>query len=169
MRLQRSRLFHGCCTAGIPRLAQHRRLVSLAAERRGDFSGTQFVFRRRSGCHRILQRKDLAHRFAGRQYRAEAIRTGAAAHGEPERPAREAPPGSLCGHSAVAGPRGHLDRGQTLLFAFRLRSAAHPESRLCRCQGRAQGAGRLHADHATGARLLARSATRTGGANWRSC
>ena len=126
-----------------------------ATECGGDFSRTRLLCRRRAGRHRICQRQNCAHRFLAGPHRAESLRPRAATHRESLGPARKAAAGAVQRHSAVAGARGDLRRGQALLPPFRLRHVPHDEGGIRRPEGRPQGTGRVDPLDATRARLLA--------------
>ena len=116
----------------------------------------------------VRQRPNLADRLPARQYGARPIPARAAAHHQPLRPQpREAPPGEVRRYPESADRRRHLGRGQALLPAPGLRPAAHREGGLCGPERGAQGAGRVHAEPATGAETCGWIPRSAGRASWR--
>ena len=132
-----------------------------------DLSRAGLLLRPGSRRHQVRRRQDLADHLPAGQHPAQPVPAGAAAHHQPLRPEpREAPHGEVPRHPQGAGRRGHLGRGQALLPALRLRPDPHRQGGLRGSEGRAQGAGRLHAEPAAGAHVLAGRRRSAGRASW---
>ena len=81
---------------------------------------------------------------------------------------REAPAGEVRRYPEGAGRRGHFGRGQAFLPAPGLRPPAHHQSRLRGSEGGPQGAGRFHAEPATGDECSGWIRRSAGRASWPS-